>query len=250
MAIRLVSGYIRSRRTPARMSGCNGIASMADILEKDYWFVVVDADSNRSVEIDIRPYDESAKTQFQSVWQRLFSALREHYKLCRRPLDEWMSWRPWDWCEERKPGYEARMKYAAWAGDIAVGFINVWRDFPSAHNAGQNVLYLEHIAAAPGNIVTEIWNRKFRSVGSALLAYSVLLSHQFGFEGRIGLHASDDDALNFYRCVNRKCNNTLLQPEVTGIEGPTPRRAFDAEKTYLETTELGATLWLEGYRRE
>jgi len=223
---------------------------MASIQEQDYWFVVVDEESKRSVEIDIRPYDEGAKFQFQSVWQRLYGALKEHHKLCGRPVDEWMTWRPWDWCEERKPGYDARTKYAAWAGDITVGFLNVWRDFPSAHDASKSVLYLEHLAVAPGNKDTKLWNRKFGSVGSALLAYSVLLSHLLGYEGRIGLHASDDQALNFYRCANRKCNNTLLQPEVTGIEGPTPRGALDAQKTYLESRESGATLWLEGYRRE
>jgi hypothetical protein len=61
---------------------------------------------------------------------------------------------------------------------------------------------------------------------------------------------ADAEALSFYRHIDGKCEGTLLYPERTGVEGPTPRGAHEMPKTYLETTEAGATRWLEEYRRE
>ncbi len=75
-------------------------------------------------------------------------------------------------------------------------------------------------------------------------------THQRGFDGRLGLHVADADAVNFYRHIHGKCEGTRFFPERTGIEGPTPRRAYDSPKTYLETTEAEATRWLEEYHRE
>lgn len=156
---------------------------MSAIQESDYCFVVVEEPSLRSAVLEIRAYDDVAKQHFQSVWQRLYAGLQGHHKTCQRPAPLWTSWKPWDWCEEKKPGYEGRSKYVAWCGDIPVGFLNVWTDFSSVHSPGNVVLYLEHIAAAPGNLTTELWNRRFKAVGSALFAYTVLLSHKCGFQG-------------------------------------------------------------------
>jgi hypothetical protein len=76
------------------------------------------------------------------------------------------------------------------------------------------------------------------------------LSHQQGFEGRLGLHVADVAALRFYRWLHDDCcRGALLNPERTGVNGPTPRGAHEAGKTYLETTEAGATGWLQEYRR-
>jgi hypothetical protein len=77
----------------------------------------------------------------------------------------------------------------------------------------------------------------------------VLVSHLQGFEGRLGLHAAEASALSFYRRLNQKCGNQLFHPEQTGIVGPTPHGARETTKPYLETTEAGATGWLEEYRR-
>jgi hypothetical protein len=128
--------------------------------------------------------------------------------------------------------------------------LNVWPDFDSILQPGKRVLYVEHLAAAPGNLSTALWVRRFGRVGGALFAYAVLLSHQQGFEGRLGLHAADAGAPGFYRHLNTgPCHGILFHPEQTGIAGPTPRGAHETGKTYLETTEAGATIWLEEYRR-
>jgi hypothetical protein len=223
---------------------------MSTVQEADFCFVAIEIRSNRPVELTVREYDGAAKEHFQSVWQRLYGALQKHHKTCKRPPPSWTDWKPWDWCEERKTGYEGRIKYAAWNGDIPAGFLNVWDGFQSVHQSGKKVLYLEHIAAAPGNQMTEIWDSRLKAVGAALFAYAVLLSHLRGFEGRLGLHIAGDEALGFYRRLNEKCENGLFYPDRTSVHGPTPRSSHDAAKTYLETTETGAMRWLEEYRRE
>jgi hypothetical protein len=223
---------------------------MSPLQEANYCFVAVEEATGRSVELAVQAYDDGAKEHFQSVWKRLYGALERHHKNCNRPAPAWTGWKPWDWCEESKPGYEGRIKNVAWSGDVPVGFLNLWTDFPSVHQPGKTVLYLEHIAAAPGNNRTELWHRRFRAVGGALFAYTVLLSQQRGFDGRIGLHVADADALGFYRRLHAKVGDALFYPDQTGVRGPTPRGAHETGKTYLETTEAGAARWLEEYRRE
>ncbi len=49
-------------------------------------------------------------------------------------------------------GYEARQKVVAWCGANLVGFLNLWAGFPASHSPGKHVLYVEHLAAAPGNL--------------------------------------------------------------------------------------------------
>ena len=91
----------------------------------------------------------------------------------------------------------------------------------------------------------------YRGVGMNLLGYAILQSVGKGFDGRLSLHASNSDALGFYRAVEHKLNAPLFHPERTGILGPTPQAARgDSAKTYLETTESGARAWLEGYRND
>lgn len=111
------------------------------------------------------------------------------------------------------------------------------------------MLYLEHIAAAPGCQTTELWMRKFSKVGAALFAYVVLLSKLQGFDGRVGLHVAGEDAAKFYEALDARCGGGLFHPALTGVHGPTPRAEHETSKAYLETREAGATRWLEEYRR-
>jgi hypothetical protein len=85
----------------------------------------------------------------------------------------------------------------AWCGNVMVGILNVWANFPSVHEPGAKTLYIEHLGAAPGNIDTKLWNRRFFGIGTALLGYAVKMSQDQGFEGRLTLHASDAEALGF-----------------------------------------------------
>ncbi len=214
----------------------------------DYCFVALDS-KDRSFELDITESDDRVKKHFQSVWQRLSGAVEQFHKTDDSTPPAWVTWAPWRWCEQRDD-YAARQKFVAWSGSHLVGFLNVWRDFPSVHQPAESCLYIEHLAAAPGNLETALWNKKYRYVGMALLAYSVWLSQQLGTTGRVALHASDDEALDFYRRVSAKVGNGLFLPERTGVLGPTPHsRHGDAQRVYMETSVEGAVQLLEDYRR-
>lgn len=190
------------------------------------------------------------REQYRGVWHKLGQAVQKHHQLAAGSLaPEWTTWKPGEWCEQLN-GYEQRQKVVAWSGNLLAGFLNVWPDVVSIHQPSKRVLYIEHLAAAPGNLSTELWVRRFRRVGGALFAYAVLLSHQQGFEGRLGLHVADAQALGFYRRLNTEhCHGELFYPEQSGVAGPTPRGSHETGKTYLEATEAGATSWLEEYRR-
>ncbi len=216
--------------------------------ESDYCFVVKDPEGN-SILVEFRPHDVAARQQYRGVWNKLSQAVQKQHELSAgRPPPEWTRWKPWDWCDQVR-GYENRVSFVAWCGDHLVGFLNFWPAFEAIHQVGKRVLYVEHLAAAPGNLTTELWVRRYRYVGAALFAYAILVSHLQGFEGRLGLHVADESALEFYRSLHRKCGDTLFFAERTGVPGPTPRGADEVLRTYLETTEGGATSWLEGYRR-
>jgi GNAT superfamily N-acetyltransferase len=221
---------------------------MATIEEADYCFVVADSARN-SILLQFRSHDEAAKQQYLGVWHKLSQAIQKHHQLAGGPpAPEWAAWKPGEWCDQQR-GYENRQKVVAWCGNHLVGFLNLWPDVEASHQHGKRVLYIEHLAAAPGNLTTELWDRRYAGVGAALFAYAVLFSHQRGHEGRLGLHVADEAALRFYRHLNDRCGGALFYPERTGVPGPTPRGPHEAGKTYLETTEAGAMRWLEEYRR-
>lgn len=100
----------------------------------------------------------------------------------------------------------------------------------------------------PGNIHTEIWSRRYSGIGTSLLGFSVHYSISRGYSGRVSLHASDADALEFYRKLNERVGGELFHPECTGIDGVIAKTAArDRAKAHLETTEHGAVQLLEGF---
>lgn len=219
----------------------------------NYSFVVeysTDDDTWRWVELEIREHDDLARRQYLGIWHKLCQSLQSHHDLggLTQP-PQWVSWKPGEWCNQKK-GYERRLQYVASAGPNLVGFLNCWPNVPSVEDQSKELLYVEHVATAPGNIQTDLWRRKFRYVGQALLAYAVLLSQLHGFDGRIGLHVAGAEAIGFYRRISeRDCQGKLFRGERTGISGPTPRGEAEQAKIYLETVETEATNWLETYRK-
>lgn len=214
----------------------------------DYEFVVQRAPDEWYV-LDILQHEDKARDHYRHVWEKLASVLRKYHGMIERePAPAWVSWKPGDWCEQQR-GYEGRRKYVAWCGDSVVGFLNVWSGFPSQQQPGRSVLYVEHVATAPGSIETELWSPRYRGVGMALMAYAGFLSMSEGFEGRLGLHVAHDEAMGFYRRLQAKCGGTLFYPERNGVVGPTPHGENDRDRIYLESTEHGTKAWLEEYRR-
>jgi hypothetical protein len=220
------------------------------VAEPNYLFVVQDP-QDQAVLVDFRDHDDAAKQQYLGVWHKLAQAVQRHHQLGgHSPAPPWTAWKPGEWCDQQR-GYESRRKVVAWCDDNLVGFLNLWPDFRASQAPDKNVLYVEHLAAAPGNLVSELWVPRFRRVGGVLLAYAIWLSTKQGLEGRLGLHAADDQALSFYQHVDRKyCAGTLFYPVRTGVAGPTPRGRHEEAKPYLETTEAGAARWLKEYESE
>jgi hypothetical protein len=213
-----------------------------------YSFVVEDAKGD-FFELDITAYDNRAKQHFQSVWQRLSLALDGVRKIETLTMPGWVGWQPWKWCEDRRPAYQPRQTFVAWCGDNQTGILNVWAGFDSVHAPGNKTLYVEHVGAAPGNLDTTLWNRRYRGVGQALMAYAVKVSSEQGFDGRVTLHAADATALGFYRHLHTKMGGNLFYPEQTGILGPTPHAVGgDAGRTFLEIKQTEAERLLEVYR--
>jgi hypothetical protein len=112
----------------------------------------------------------------------------------------------------------------------------------------RRLVYVEHMAAAPGQLDTPLWKRRFSRVGLALLAYAVLQSHLQGCDGRIGLHAADDIALAYYLDLHRRLGGGLFLPQRDGVPGM-PRPDDCRRKPYLETTDDGPSLLLERFKR-
>jgi hypothetical protein len=220
-----------------------------------YTFAVVN-ERNESFPVTFAVADQRAKECFQSVWKRMSGAVEEFHKAEAKldptgasPTPDWVKWSPWDWCLSSKSDVAAREMVIGWCGSRMVGFLSLWPAFPSQAASGLQTLYVEHIGAFPGNLETAIWGRRYRQVGGALFAYAVFVSIDKGFDGRWGLHASNADALAFYRGIEKKLTTPLFHPERQGVLGPTPQATrHDANRTYLETTEAGAKEWLEGYR--
>lgn len=200
--------------------------------------------------LKFRGYDDAAKPWFSSVWQRMTMALATAHQQANSSSPDWVQWKPWDWCERKRPGYDPRETIVAWCGPQVAGFLNVWAGVPSQFDDSQKTLYIEHIAASPWNQNTELWQRRYGQIGIALLAYAVKLSQDRGLGGRVSLHASNNSALAFYRRVAENQPPSLFFAEKSGVVGPTPHGNNDIAKPYLEMTPAGAINLLENYRHE
>jgi len=217
--------------------------------ERDYCFVVFeDGDAGRSVVAQVTRHDDRSKRYFRGVWHKMQQAFTTFHEIASvQSVPGWAGWKVHDWCDQVQ-GCEDRQKYVAWCGDMMAGFLNVRPDYPSQHQLGQKVMYVEHMAAAPGNLHTPVWRRRVSHVGQMLLAYAVFQSKSQGLGGLLGLHAADADSLGYYRRLNTQRGGSVFHPERTGVRGPGPRSA-DLAKVYLETTQPGADALLEDYRR-
>jgi hypothetical protein len=202
--------------------------------------------------LSIRGHDESATRYFNQIWHKMSQSVSNFHQLIgeKDKAPDWAAWSPHKWCTEVR-GVEDRQKYVAWWGDVLAGFLYLRPNFPSAHRPNQAVMYVENIATAPGNQNTKLWRRQLKLVGMALLAYAVYQSKTQGFRGSLGLHASDDNVVTYYRdYLPTLLGSDLFLPEKQNIQGPAPRGEAFRSQWYFETTEDGAESLLESYRHD
>jgi hypothetical protein len=202
-----------------------------------------------TVRLSLHVNHELAYSYFKDVWYKLLLALKNFHKIHGTSAPECVNWEPHDWSRATK-GVEDRVKVTAWDGNAMVGFVNLRPAFNSPHDSAKRVMYVEHMAAAPGNLATDLWEKRLSYVGQALLAYAVLQSHQAGFDGLLGLHAADDTALAYYEKLNSDFEGKLFFDKAFDVAAPFPIGDKARSKPYLETTPAGALELLEAYRYE
>ena len=220
--------------------------------EDEYRFVAQAPDESASseqwVQLAIRPQDESCSRLLGNVWEKMFSALRNFHDQTpddNGPPPGWVYWKLSDWSRDKK--IVDRQRFAAWAGSSLVGILNTRPDYPSQADKSKKVLYIEHIATAPGNVGTALWRNRLKYVGSALMAYAVYQSVVQGFEGHIGLHAADDSASDYYNYLRRQYQ--FFHEPVRGVSG-TPENRGAKDRFYFESIPENALIYLDGYRHE
>lgn len=215
---------------------------------RTYCFVAYDSEAlgdKRAVRLEIRPQDEQCAEQMRRVWTKMYSALKGYHD-CTASSNApgWTRWNVADWYTQKVPD---RQKFAAWAGDTVVGFLNLRVGYRSQYDPDKKLIYIEHIATAPGNICTDVWGLRLSSVGTSLMAFAILQSLLQGHEGRVGLHAADADAAAYYTHLARKYK--FLREALSGISG-TPEDKRAPEHPYFESDPVAACTFLEGYRNE
>lgn len=203
------------------------------------------AENLTSYELRIEPQDEACHKMFSGVWGRMQAALTGFCKnLGQVDCPGWAGWDLSRWYTSKEPS--DRIKYAAWVGDSVVGILNVRPGFPSHFEPEEKLLYIEHVAASPGDIATPLWERRYSSIGTALMAYAILQSVNRGFKGRVGLHAADRAAADFYSNLHGKFSLFVADPKI-GVAG-TEQDKRAAERPYFEVDPEAGLILLEDYR--
>jgi hypothetical protein len=198
-----------------------------------------------SVPLTFRLADEAQKPWLQKVWKDMRSAVHEALTRTGSPVPKFMQWQPWQLCYEVAQLQAGRTPILAFAEDHIAGYLTVWRTEDAVP-----VLYLEHLCLSPGCLPTKLWRRRFDGLGMSLFAYAIHVSRENGLGGRVGLHATDETVLrSVYRRYERGVPE-LFKADAIGIPGPTNYGPMkNMTLTYLETTEAGATRFLEeGFR--
>ena len=208
-------------------------------------FVAIDPSANASIELDIREHDEHTHNYLKGICDKMSQALKNFHSITERnSCPGWAQWKVIEWSQAQIP---ERQKFGAWVGDVLAGYLWLRSGFQSAHDATKRIIYVEIMAAVPGNILTEIWGRQLTHVGLALLAFTVQQSISQSFEGRFGLHAADEAAAKYYRHLNKERGNSLFEDEQLGVIGVPPRQEQAKERPYFEAKLDGALELLQDY---
>ena len=201
--------------------------------------------------LDIRPQDTKSTEFFGKVWAKCANVVRDYSSGLKQPVPGWCHWDVARWAKE--PLAAGQLRFSAWEGDAMAGFLNLRVPFGSQIDSSLNVVYIEHVATAPGHLSVPIWGRRLHGVGKALIAFAVLTSYQLGNEGRVALHAADDEASGFYDALNSGYQERLFPCRKTGVAGPIRPNQPNTpglDKVYFEADGVVAAEFLAGYRSD
>jgi hypothetical protein len=118
----------------------------------------------KSAKLDIRPFADDADKFLREIWGKMQMAAEKFHAANKEAIPGWATWKVHEWATKTK-GCEDRQKYMAWHGSTIAGFINLRPGFPSQKTVGKEIIYVEHMAAAPGNQRTKILCRYLMLVG-------------------------------------------------------------------------------------
>jgi|GEM_PF-3366042 len=199
----------------------------------------------RGAILDFADADERSNRYLAKVWQKLAGALSNHHSLTDDDAHcpSWTKWKPLEWSQQNVP---ARQKFVAWYGEVLAGFVNLQPDFPSEYQSGTTIVYIEHLAAFPGYLTSQIWNRKLTYLGVPLVAFSVAQSKHQGFSGVVGLHV-DSAAMIFYNRLPAILGFPVFHPPRYDVSGPSPQRDKAKTQAYLEMIPEAAVQILEAH---
>lgn len=167
--------------------------------------------------VDAELWDSIAERHvedWETEWvPELFKAIQ---RLKRAGITQanWPQNRHWNWRNkaEHFRGFLDRQGFAIMCEGLTQGmmFVDLNRRAQLPNQAGQHLVYIDYLEAAPWNrpgLIAE--NARYRGVGSLLILAAVTLSQNEEFHGRIGLH-SLPQANDFY--ANR-CGMQDLGPD-------------------------------------
>lgn len=112
----------------------------------------------------------------------------------------------WDWAMKHNAtaSYLSYEKYALECDRVTQGLMMLELDsHRSRLEQGKSMVYIDYLATAP-------WNRRsiqelpdYKGVGSVLVRFAILRSHDLEYHGRVGLHALPR-AIDFYTRLGMK----------------------------------------------
>ena len=121
----------------------------------------------------------------------------------------------WHWQNKAGPARNSRRILGVECNDEMQALIALCldRNCRLPEQVGQPLVYVDYIETAPWNLKRYTEQPRFRGCGPHLIRAAVGLSLSRGWEGRLGLHAlEEDDTLRFYRQV---CGMTEMPPDAS-----------------------------------
>lgn len=119
------------------------------------------------------------------------------------PADWPHSWH-WNWRKkvERIEGLLAFRTLAMTCQDSLQGLmqVNTANVCRLPEQAGKHLAYVDYIETAPWNRADIVPDARFRGVGVTMLRAAIEISHEDGFQGRIGLHSLPRSEAFYMRC--------------------------------------------------
>ena len=129
----------------------------------------------------IRGFSASALIQLETEWSVLRKKLSESMRIEHGH---------WNWKNKADSVQSGRHMLLALESDQTIqGVVAIRTTTISSQLDGEQLLYVDYIEAAPWNLREAESPTRFLGVGTALLNEAVLISHEQGMAGRIGLHS-------------------------------------------------------------